>query len=193
MAFSADVDIDFRTDFKPEDVFPWTRASRVHNGYLVPHTVGVYPQRVPQDHVTKLAAIPYQEAEEIGYTKIDMLHLQVYDYFESREEIQALLKLEPDWGLLLIPSEQVKLFQLSKHGDVLSTVKPRNIEELADVLALIRPGKKQLAKLYNADRDATRRILYAKDENGYSFKKSHAIAYAMVIVLQLHLITTGVL
>ena len=191
MAFSADVDIDFPTSFKPEGIFPWTRASRVHNGYLVPHTVGVYPQRVPQDHVTKLAAIPYQEAEEAGYTKVDMLHLGVYDHFESREEIQALLKIEPDWGLLLIPSEQVKLFQLKLHGDVLNTVKPKNIEELADVLALIRPGKKQLAKLYTADRDATRRILYAKDENGYSFKKSHAIAYAMVIVLQLHLIATG--
>jgi DNA polymerase III alpha subunit len=33
--------------------------------------------------------------------------------------------------------------------------------------------------------------LYAKDENGYSFKKSHAFAYAMVVVLQLHLIEQG--
>ena len=104
-----------------------------------------------------------------------------------------LLKIEPDWGLLLVPSEQVKLFQLSKHGDVLNAVKPRSIEELADVLALIRPGKKQLLKLYMTQRESTRRILYAKDESGYSFKKSHAIGYAMVIVLQLHLISTGVL
>lgn len=193
MAFSADIDIDFPTSFKPEEVFPWTRASQVKNGYLAPHVCGVYPQNVPVDGVTKVSAIPYKEAEELGYTKVDMLHLSVYDNFNSREEIQALLQLEPDWGLLLIPSEQKKLFQLSNHGDVLTTVKPKNIEELADVLALIRPGKKQLAKLYSTNREATRRILYAKDENGYSFKKSHAIAYSMVIVLQLHLIATGVL
>jgi len=193
MTFSADIDIDFPTSFKPEEVFPWTRASRVHNGYLVAHTVGVYPQNIPQDVVTKLSAIPYEEAEELGYTKVDMLHLSVYDYFQTREEITELLKLEPDWGLLLIPSEQQKLFQLSKHGEVLDEVKPKSIEELADVLALIRPGKRQLAKLYKVDRAGTRRILYAKDESGYSFKKSHAIAYAMVIVLQLHLIATGVL
>jgi DNA polymerase III alpha subunit len=191
--FSADIDIDFPTSFKPEEIFPWTRASRVHNGYLVPHTVGVYPQNVPRDHITKLSAIPYEEAEEAGFNKIDMLHLSVYDFFETREEILELLKIEPDWGLLLIPTEQQKLFQLSKHGDVLNEVKPKSIEELADVLALIRPGKRQLAKLYKADRAGTRRILYAKDESGYSFKKSHAIAYSMVIVLQLHLIKTGIL
>lgn len=193
MAFSADVDVDFQTSFRPEDIFPWTRASRVNQGDLVAHTVGVYPQNIPVDFVTKLAAIPYAEAEEVGYVKLDMLHLSIYDYFQSRDEIKALLEIDPDWGLLLIPSEQVKLFQLKNHGDVLNVVKPKSIEELADVLALIRPGKKQLAKLYSADRNATRRILYAKDENGYSFKKSHAIAYAMVIVLQLHLIATGVL
>jgi len=121
------------------------------------------------------------------------LHLSVYDHFQSREEIEALLELEPDWGLLQIPSEQVKLFQLSKHGELLSAVKPRSTEELADCLALIRPGKRQLLKLYLVQREATRRILYARDESGYSFKKSHAIAYALVIVLQLHLITAGVL
>jgi DNA polymerase III alpha subunit len=193
MTFSADIDIDFPTSFKPEKVFPWTRASIVKNGFLSPHPCGVYPQNIPQDCVTKLAAIPYEQAEELGYAKVDMLHLGVYDYFESREEILELLKIDPDWGLLLIPTEQKKLFQLSNHGDVLNEVKPKSIEELADVLALIRPGKRQLAKLYKVDRAGTRRILYAKDESGYSFKKSHAIAYAMVIVLQLHLISTGVL
>lgn len=191
--FSADIDIDFQTTFKPESVFPWTKASIVKNGYLSPHPCGVYPQKIPVDYVTKLAAIPYAEAEEVGYMKIDMLHLSIYDHFNSREEITELLKLEPDWSLLLIPSEQAKLFQLSRHGEVLTAVKPKNIEELADCLALIRPGKKQLAKLYNVDKAGTRRILYSKDESGYSFKKSHAIAYAMVIVLQLHLISTGVL
>lgn len=193
MSFSADVDIDLRTDFDPSKLFPWTRASLVKDGQLRPHPCGVHPQEIPVDPITKLSAIPYEQAEELGYAKIDFLHLHVYDNFESREEIEALLDKEPDWGLLLVPDEQKKLFQLSKHGDILNAVKPKSIEELADVLAIIRPGKKQYAKLYNSQREATRRILYAKDENGYSFKKSHAIAYAMVIVLQLHLIELKIL
>ncbi len=188
-----DIDIDLRTDFDPKKLFPWARASLVKSDELAQHSCGVYPQAIPVDALTGLAAIPYKEAEQVGYLKIDFLHLHLYDNFKSRDEIDELLKLEPDWGLLTIPSEQVKLFQLSKHGDVLTAVKPKSIEDLADVLALIRPGKKQLVKLYNTQKEATRRILYAKDESGYSFKKSHAIAYSMVIALQLHLISAGVM
>lgn len=186
-----DVDIDTTTSFNPQRIFPWTRASVVKNEALTPHPCGVYPQEIPVDPLTGLAAIPYNQAEDLGYFKIDFLHLGVYDHFKTRAEIEELLEVEPDWGLLLVPQEQKKLFQLSNHGDVLDAVKPRSIDELADVLALIRPGKKKLIKLYLSQKEATRRILYAKDENGYSFKKSHAIAYAMVIVLQLHLISTG--
>ena len=188
-----DVDIDTATSFNPQRIFPWTKASVVKNDQLSPHPCGVYPQRVPVDPLSGLAAIPYDKAEDLGYFKIDFLHLSVYDHFSSREEIDELLSIEPDWGLLLVPEEQKKLFQLSNHGDVLTAVKPKSIEELADVLALIRPGKKKLVKLYISQKEACRRILYAKDESGYSFKKSHAIAYAMVIVLQLHLISTGVI
>ena len=188
-----DIDIDTPTSFKPWSVFPWTRASIVKNEMLSPHPCGMYPQRIAKDDITKLSAIPYAEAEDMGYMKIDFLHLGVYDYFSSKSEIDELLQVEPDWSLLLLPSEQKKLFQLSKHGDILTTIKPQNVEELADVLALIRPGKKQLAKLYKAQKESTRKILYSKDENGYSFKKSHAIAYALVIVLQLHLISAGIL
>lgn len=188
-----DIDVDLQTSFKPEKLFPWTRACLVKDEELRAHPCGVYPQNIARDAVSGLSAIPYKEAEEMGYLKIDFLHLGVYDYFKTREEIDALVDVEPNWNLLLIPSEQKKLFQLSNHGEILNAVKPKNIEELADVLALIRPGKKQLVKLYNAQREATRRILYAKDEKGYSFKKSHSVAYAYVIVLQLHLIGTGIL
>jgi DNA polymerase III alpha subunit len=189
----ADIDIDCPTNFVPGKLFSWARACTVKNKELRPHPCGYYPQNIPRDQITKLSAIPYEEAEELGYLKTDFLHLSVYDHFETREEIDALLEEEPDWGLLLVPSEQVKLFQLAKHGDILTAVKPKCVEELADVLALIRPGKKQLLKLYQSQKESTRRILYAKDESGYSFKKSHAIAYSLVVVLQLHLISAGIL
>lgn len=193
MSFSADIDIDMRTDFVPQSLFPWTRASLVKNEELRGHPCGVYPQSIAADPITGLAAIPYEEAEKLGYIKLDMLHLGLLDNFESRNEIDALLEIEPDWKLLTDPTVQKKLFQLSNHGDVLSTVKPTNIEELADVLALIRPGKRQLVKLYCAQREATRRILYAKGDDGYSFKKSHSVSYALNVVLQLHLISAGLL
>lgn len=183
-----DIDIDLQSSFNPKDHFNWPRASIVKNDQLSQHPCGYYPQAIPTDPITGLAAIPYDKAEEIGYTKIDFLHLHVYNDFQAREEVEAYAAMEPDWSLLLVPSIQKKLFQLSNHGDILSEIQPRSVIELADVLALIRPGKRNLVKLYKVQREATRRILYAKDESGYSFKKSHALAYAHVIILQLHLL-----
>jgi DNA polymerase III alpha subunit len=190
---AADIDIDTPTTFNPKDYFPWTKASILRSNDLFPHPCGFYPENIPEDNVTGLAAIPYEDAENLGYSKIDFLHLSIYDHFKTRDEIDTLLTIEPDWGLLVIPSEQKKLFQLANHGDVLSAVKPKDIMTLADVLALIRPGKKKLLKLYLAQKETTRKILYQKDETGYSFKKSHAISYAHVIWLQLHLIEMGLI
>lgn len=155
------------------------------------HPCGVYPQKMAIDPVTKLAAIPYDQAEDLGYLKVDFLHLSVYQYFKDRDEIEELLAKEPDWSLLQLPSAQSKIFQLGKHGDLLSDLKPKSIIELADIMALIRPGKKNFIGLYKKDRVMARRVLFAKDESGYSFKKSHALAYSYVVHLQLHLIEQG--
>jgi DNA polymerase III alpha subunit len=187
-----DVDIDCPPAFKPASIFKnWPRASILRDGKLTPHPCGVYPQKMATDPVTGLAAIPYDQAEDIGYLKVDFLHLTVYQHFTSREEIDDLVKKEPDWSLLQVPSMQTKLFQLAKHGELLSKLKPKSIMELADIMALIRPGKRQFIGLYEKERVSARRLLYATDETGYSFKKSHALAYSYVVVLQLHLLEQG--
>ena len=42
-----DIDIDITSKFKPEQIFTVTRASRIENGELKPHQVGVYFQNIP--------------------------------------------------------------------------------------------------------------------------------------------------
>jgi hypothetical protein len=183
-----DIDIDLRTDFDPLKVFKQAvRASMVRNGELTPHPCGVYFQDVPRDPVTGLAAAPYELAEELGCFKVDFLHLSVYDAFTDRDEIKRLVRLEPDWNLLQIPSVVENLAQVSKHLDILQQVKPESVLELADVQALIRPQKRYLLPLYLKDPASARKLLYTKEQgDAYAFKKAHAIAYAYVIVLQLH-------
>jgi hypothetical protein len=194
VSYFGDVDIDFPTKFKPLNLFPnWIPASIVQNEKLRPHPCGIYPQNIPIDPLTKLAAIPYEEADEYGYFKLDFLHLSVYDKFESREEIEELLTIEPDWNLFLIPSNWSKLFQMSRHGELLQRLRPRSIEDVADAIALIRPGKIELLPLYLNDKAKGRAALYKQDASGFSFKKSHAIGYALVIVLQLHLLSLELL
>lgn len=189
-----DIDIDVKTSFTPKELFDntITHASIVENGKLKKHIVGNYFQNVPTDPITGLAAIPYDKAEQFGFIKIDILHLSVLDIFESKKEIKALLKKEPDWSLLLNKDVVSKLFHLSNHYDILKQIKPTCVLELADTLALIRPNKLCLIDKYIKDRDNVRKQLYTKTDKS-DLRKSHAIPYALLIVLQLHLIQANII
>lgn len=183
-----DIDIDTPTSFNPQIIFTdWPRASIEDNGVLRKHPCGVYPQKIAVDPVTKLAAIPYDAAEDLGFLKLDFLHLNLLEGL-TRAEIEEFVTLEPDWTLLQQPSVHSKLFQLAKHGDLLCDLKPKSVEELADIMALIRPGKKNYLALYKKNKIECRKILFAPDDTGYSFKRSHALAYSFNVVIQLHLI-----
>jgi len=190
-----DIDIDLPTTFDPINHFNnIVNASMVKDGDLKKHPVGVYFQTMPTDAKTGLAAIPYDKAEELGFFKIDFLHLSLLDYFESKNEIRTLIKVEPDWLLLQSASVVQHLFQIHRHYEVVARVRPTSIQELADCIALIRPAKRSLMEAYLKDRKNTRPHLYAKPADGkYYFKKGHAIAYALNIVLQLHLIKSGII
>lgn len=187
-----DIDIDFRSDFNPRNVFDQAiPASMLRGDELVKHPCGHYFQTMPVDPVTGLAAIPYEEAECMGFFKIDFLHLSTLDHFKNKSQIRELIKMEPDWDILLNAEHVRKLFQISKHPELLATIRPRSVQELADSIALIRPGKKHLLNAYLRDRAGVRKDLYKRSDDGYYFKKSHAISYALTIVLQLHLIELG--
>ena len=190
-----DIDLDLKTDFDPLTFFPEAiRASMVKNNELTKHNVGVYFQSIPVDKMTGLAAIPYEQAEQEGYFKIDFLHLSVLDDFNSKEEIRQLLKIEPDWKLLMRPDVVERLFQIHRQYDLISKLAPKSVEELADAIALMRPGKRHLVDAYLKDKSLIRKELYKKPEDGkYYFKKGHAISYALNIVLQLHLIKGKIL
>lgn len=189
-----DIDIDVPSDIDGFTVFTdWVRASNVLNENLVPHPVGVYCQKIPIDPITNLSAIPYKVAEDLEYFKIDFLHLKIYDYFTSREEIETLLAHDPDWDLLKSPGIVRQLFQLGNHFNTVQKINPRSISDLADCIALIRPGKIHLLDKYLENKEYWRKVLYTqRDDDQYNYKKSHAIAYAHVIVIQLHLISAGI-
>lgn len=190
-----DIDIDFQTTFDPLTIFTnGIRASMVKNNELVKHPAGVYLQSIPVDSVTQLAAIPYEQANELGYFKIDFLHLSILDNFETKQQIRTLLKKSPDWSLLEQKEHVLKLFQLHRHFNLVSQIRPQSVEELADCVALIRPGKRVLLPAYLKDKNDVRRFIYRQgDDDKSAFRKSHAIAYSLTIVLQLHLIKGGIL
>lgn len=186
-----DIDIDLEPDADPTKIFrKIIPASQVKDGELTKHNVGYYFQEMPVDSITGFAAIPYKHSEEFGYYKIDLLKVNILKHFNSKEEMRQLAKLEPDWTLLRKQSVVKKLFHLGNHYDVVSKVQPTTVQELADVFALIRPHKKILIDKYIKNPKKLRPELYTKRQAG-DMRKAHAIAYALLIVLQLHLIKQG--
>jgi DNA polymerase III alpha subunit len=191
-----DIDIDTQSTFLPKKIFPQIiQASMIKNDQLIKHPCGFFMQSMAMDSVTKLAAIPYEEAEVVGYTKIDFLHLSLLDIITSKQELKELSNKEPDWELLQDRQQVRKLLHIHNQFELVQRIKPTSVQELADILALMRPSKTYLISQYVFDignRDKIRVKLYQEPiDGGVWFKKSHSIAYSLNIVVQLNLISQG--
>jgi DNA polymerase III alpha subunit len=69
-------------------------------------------------------------------------------------------------------------------------MQPKTVEQLAAVLAMIRPAKRYLI---GKDWTTVMNEVWTKPENAdYFFKKSHATAYAVAIVVQINLICENI-
>ena len=158
----------------------------MHQGQVRRHNSGVYVTDIPYDPVNACAAIDYEQAEQLGYFKIDFLNVNVYEKVKSRKHLIQLMNTTPIWELLLEDDFTDKLFHVNGHGSVLRQMKPQSIEQLAAVLAVIRPAKRHLI---GKDWTTVINDVWVKPEGDeYYFKKAHAVAYAHVIVVQMNLI-----
>jgi hypothetical protein len=185
-----DIDIDFADRTKALQLFKHIIASRIDNSKLVKHNTGVYLHEVPVDAITGLSAIAYQEAEEQQYFKIDFLNVGLYDGVRSEEHLITLMGQEPLWDLLEDDSFNSLLFHVNGHGEILRKMKPTTIEQLAAVLAMIRPAKRYLI---GKDWNTVLNEVWKKPESEeYFFKKSHATAYAVAITVQMNLICENI-
>lgn len=186
-----DIDIDIKPKTNIQELFETAiPASKVENKKLKQHNVGYHFQNVPVDKITGLSAIPFTKIDHFEYYKIDMISVNLLDYFNSKEEMIKLQYQEPDWNLLKNKKVVKQLFHLSKHFDTVSKVNPQSIKELADVLALIRPNKIRLLDKYLKNPEKIRPELFTK-RDPKDIRKSHAVPYAILVVLQLHLIKQG--
>lgn len=181
-----DIDIDFPNRDRALEIIKHIRASRIDGDNLVPHNTGVYIQSIPHNVIGNLANIDYKTAEERGYFKIDFLNVNVYNGVKDEEHLKRLMETEPLWDLLEQDDFCNLLFHLNGYGSLLRKMKPKNIEQLAAVLAMIRPAKKHLI---GAEWDEVFKEVWTRPASGeYFFKKSHAHSYAMAIVVQMNLI-----
>jgi hypothetical protein len=74
MVMSADIDIDLANRDQLLQLIQTVPARQVNQGQVRRHNSGVYPTNIPYDPVNSCAAIDYEEAEQRGYFKIDLLN-----------------------------------------------------------------------------------------------------------------------
>lgn len=181
-----DIDLDFADRKKVLDIIKHVPAAIKDNGTFKKHNTGVYCHTIPFNPLTGTASLDYKEAENRGYFKIDFLNVNVYKDVRDEEHLVQLLNTEPIWDLLLEDEFTDKLFHVNGHGSILRQMKPRSIEELAAVLAIIRPAKRYLI---GQNWDTVKKEVWQKPTGDeYYFKKSHAHSYAALVVVHMNLL-----
>ena len=185
-----DIDIDFLDRTDALNILKHIPAAIEDNGIFKKHNTGVYCTSIPYNPLTGMSTIDYKAAEERGYFKIDFLNVSIYKGVRDDAHLNQLMETEPLWDLLEQDDFTQLLFHVNGHGSILRQSKPRSIEQLAAVLAMIRPAKRYLI---GKDWTTVMAEVWTKPESDeYYFKKAHAVAYAMAIVVQMNLICEGI-
>jgi hypothetical protein len=185
-----DIDIDFADRDLVLDKLETITSAIADNGSFKKHNTGIYCHSIPYNPATGLSTIDYKEAEDRGYFKIDFLNVGIYEGVKSEAHLVQLMETEPLWDLLLQDDFVNLLFHVNGHGSILRQMAPKSIEQLAAVLAMIRPAKRYLI---GKDWTTVMTEVWTKPENDdYFFKKAHAIAYAQAVVVQMNLICENI-
>lgn len=178
-----DVDIDFADRTKLLQYVRGTTA-RLENGNK--HNTGVYFTDIPIAH-DGIATLDHKTAETLGYFKLDLLNVGVYERVRNEMHLVELMR-EPNWNKLQDREFFEQLIHVGKHYDtMLKMPEPVNsIPRMAMFLAVIRPAKRHLIGRTWAEVGKT--IWEKAGQDSYSFKKSHSVAYAQLVTVHMNII-----
>jgi len=159
------------------------RVAKLNTGKK--HNTGIYATEIPHNPIDNLATVEHKEADERGYFKLDFLNVGIYKDVKDETHLTELMEKEPLWQLLEHEDFSEQVFHLNGHSALLKQLKPTSVLELAATLAIIRPAKRHLS---NSNWNLILQEVWTKPEEGYYFKKAHAISYAMACVVHMNLL-----
>jgi hypothetical protein len=186
MRIDSDIDIDLGDRDKLLAVIKHIPASMRNVDPVRKHPTGVYITDIPYDPIHDMSALHYVDAEKRGYFKLDLLNVHVYNQVQSEEHLVELMS-DPDWSVLKDRNTVEQLIHLGNSYDLIQRMPEPidSIPRLAMFLAAIRPAKRHLIGRTWKDVNET---VWDKDHTGYSFKRSHAVAYAQLVVVHMNLL-----
>jgi hypothetical protein len=186
--FSSDIDIDVANRDQILDHLKHTAASIIRDGKITKHNTGVYFTEIPQDPFTGQSSLDYQQAEQLGYIKVDILNVGLYQQVKSEQHLQKLMNQEPEWDRLYDPEFCAKLIHIGAHYDTLIKMPEavNSIPRLAMFLALIRPAKRHL--IGRTWQEVAETVWERPADDSYYFKKAHAVGYAHLVAVNMNLL-----
>lgn len=189
MKFNSDIDIDVANKDQALGILKHTAASIIREGRITKHNTGVYFTDIPQDPFTSQASLDYEAAEQLGYIKVDVLNVGLYQQIKSEQHLQQLMQQEPEWDRLYDPEFCARLIHIGAHYDTLIKMPEavNSIARLAMFLAVIRPAKRHL--IGKSWREVGETIWERPADGGYYFKKSHSVGYAHLVAVNMNLLS----
>lgn len=186
MKFNSDIDIDFSDRNQVLKHIEHIPAAMRNVKPIRKHATGIHVTKIPIDPINRMSAIDYSEAEERGYLKLDFLNVHVYTNVKDEKHLIDLMR-DPNWKNLQKREFVEKLIHLNNQFDNIQRMPEPidSIPKLAMFLAMIRPGKKHLlGKPWNE----VSKTIWEKEDTGYSFKKSHGLAYSHLVVVNMNML-----
>ncbi len=188
MKFKSDIDIDVANRDHALSLLGYTAATIVKDGERSKHNTGVYFTQIPVDPLNGRSSLDHHEAEDRGYVKIDVLNVGLYSQVKSEQHLTELMTQDPAWDRLYDRTFFDQLIHVNGHYDTLIKFPEavNSIPRLAMFLAVIRPAKRHL--IGRTWREVAETIWEKPADNAYYFKKSHAVAYANLVVVNMNLL-----
>ena len=182
--FDVDIDMANRDDFLK--LVNHTPASIKKDSTFNKHNTGVYFQNIPNFPLEGYSTIDHKKAEQEGWFKVDFLNNHIYTGIQDETHLDKLVDTEPMWELFEHKEVVEQLFHISNHYEIIKQHLPNSLDQLAMILAIIRPGKRHLVGKSWEQIEAD--VWVKPTDNSYFFKKSHSYGYALAIIVQLNLI-----
>ena len=110
-----DIDIDLANRDDILKLIKHVPAAIHREREIVKHNTGVYVNPIPADPFTKLSNIDFHAAEDMGYIKLDLLNVHVYNQVKSEAHLNELIAREPMWEMLRHREFVDQLSHLNNH------------------------------------------------------------------------------
>lgn len=187
MKFKSDIDIDFANREQILSLLKHTPAGIIKDDKLSRHNTGVYFTDIPVDPFSGCASLDYQVAEDRGYMKLDFLNVNLYSRVRDEAHLIELMTAEPPWDKIYEREFCEQLIHIGNHYDTLIKMPEavNSIPRMAMFLSVIRPAKRHLIGQKWANVATT--VWERPTDDSYYFKKSHAVAYATLVAVNMNL------